>query len=277
MSVPSAVRRPALARLDPGRLMLGAYVYAVLAFVLVPIAVILPMAFSETNYLTFPPEGFTFKWFGEYFGNRRWMAATWLSLKVATMTAVAAAVIGTMATYAMVRGVKGFGAAFQTILIGPIVVPHIALAVALTLYFGQIGLNGTTFGYVLAHTVLAMPFVVFTVAAALSRVDEDLEAAAMSCGASRLTAFRLVTLPMIAPNVASGALFAFIISFDEPVVSFFLASIRDKTLPRRMFDDIEQNLTPIIPAIAVILTAVSLVILVGAAVLAARSQRMRQA
>lgn len=263
-------RRP-----DPGRLMLNAYVYAVLAFVLAPIAVILPMAFSETPYLTFPPEGFTLDWFGAYFGNRRWMAATWLSLKIATLTAILTAVIGTMATYAMVRGGKGFGALFQAVLIGPIVVPHIALAVALYLFFRQVGLDGTTLGYVLAHTVLAMPFVVFTVAAALSRVDADLEAAAMSCGASRLSAFRQVTLPLIAPNVASGGLFAFIISFDEPVVSFFLAGIRDKTLPRRMFDDIEQNLTPVIPAVAVILTVLSLAILFGAAFLAARSRRMR--
>ena len=157
------------------------------------------------------------------------MAATWLSFKVATLTAILTAVIGTMATYAMVRGGKGFGSLFQVILISPIVVPHIALAVALYLFFEQVGLDGTTFGYVLAHTVLSMPFIVFTIAAALSRVDEDLEAAAMSCGASRLTAFRQVTLPLIMPNVAEGGLFAFVISFDEPVVSFFLAGIRDKT------------------------------------------------
>lgn len=262
-------------RLDPGRLMLNACVYAVLAFVLAPILVILPMAFSQTNYLTFPPEGFTLDWFGAYFGHARWMAATWLSLKVATLTAILSAVIGTMATYAMVRGGRGFGSLFQVILISPIVVPHIALAVALYLFFKQVGLDGTTFGYVLAHTVLTMPFVVFTVAAALSRVDADLEAAAMSCGASRLTAFRQVTLPLIMPNVAAGGLFAFIISLNEPVVSFFLAGIRDKTLPRRMFDDIEQNLTPIIPAVAVLLTVLSLAILFGIAFLRARSARIR--
>jgi ABC-type spermidine/putrescine transport system permease subunit II len=264
-------------RLDAGRLMLNAYVYAVLVFVLAPIVVILPMAFSETEYLTFPPEGFTLDWFGAYFGSGPWMDATWLSLKVAALTAVATAVIGTMATYAMVRGGSGFGAFFQVVLISPIVVPHIALAVALYLFFNKVGLDGTTAGYVLAHTVLAMPFVVFTVAAALSRVDADLEAAAMSCGASRLTAFRQVTLPLIMPNVASGGLFAFIISFDEPVVSFFLAGIRDKTLPRRMFDDIEQNLTPVIPAVAVVLTVLSLTILFGVAYLRARAQRMRGA
>lgn len=262
-------------RLDYGRLILNAYVYAVLAFVLVPIAIILPMAFSEPSYLTFPPQGFTLDWFSAYFGDSRWMAATWLSLKVAILTAILTAVIGTMATYAMVRGRNGFGAVFQVLLMGPIVIPHIAIAVSLYMFLSAMGLLGTMFGYVLAHTVLAMPFVVFTVAAALSRVDADLEAAAMSCGASRFTAFQQVTLPLILPNVASGGLFAFIISFDEPVVSFFLAGIRDKTLPRMMFDDIEQNLTPIIPAVAVILTLASVAIIFGTALLRLRAQRMQ--
>lgn len=261
--------------LDPGRLLLGAYVYAVLIFVLVPILIILPMAFTETTFLTFPPQGFTLSWFDAYFSDRRWMAATWLSVRVALLTAIATAVIGTMATYAMVRGSRSFGVLFQVVLIGPIVVPHIALAVALYLFFSSIGLRGTVLGYVLAHTVLAMPFVVFTVAAALSQVDEDLEAAAMSCGASRFTAFRLVTLPLILPNVGAGALFAFIISFDEPVVAFFLAGIRDKTLPRQMFDNIEQNLTPVIPAVAVVVTLLSLAILFVIALLRSRAQRMR--
>jgi mannopine transport system permease protein len=162
---------------------------------------------------------------------------------------------------------------FRALLIGPIVVPHIALAVALYLFFQQTGLGGTRLGYVLAHAVIAMPFVVFTVTAALASVDPALEDAAMICGAPRFTAFRLVTLPLILPNVVSGALFAFIISFDEPVVAFFLAGIRDKTLPRMMFDDIEQNLTPVIPAIAVLLTGLSVAVLISAALLRRLSRK----
>jgi ABC-type spermidine/putrescine transport system permease subunit II len=119
----------------------------------------------------------------------------------------------------------------------------------------------------MAHSLIAMPFTVFTIAAAMTSVDPALEDAAMSCGASRFTAFRLVTLPAILPNVVSGGLFAFIISFDEPVISFFLAGIRDKTLPRMMFDQIEQNLTPVIPAIAVLLTLLSVAVLIGAGLL----------
>lgn len=257
-------------------LILNAYVYAVLVFILVPILIILPMAFSETEYLAFPPQGFTFDWFGRFFADRLWMGALRFSFEIAIATAIASTLIGTMASYALVRGAGALGSVFQALLIGPIVVPHVALAVALYLFFERIGLSGTLVGYIMAHTVLALPFVVFTISASLLSVDAALEDAAMSCGATRFQAFRLVTLPLILPNVVSGALFAFIISFDEPVVTFFLAGIRDKTLPRMMFDDIEQNLTPIIPAIAVLLTGISVLILIGAAALrkAAESRAM---
>ncbi len=259
--------------INKGSLALSAYVYAVLAFIIIPLVIVIPMSITTSEFLEFPPTGFTLKWYAEYFGDRQWVRATILSLQVAALTAVLASVIGTAATYAMVRGRGRLASLFQALLIGPIVVPHIALAVGLYLVFQQIGLSGTITGFVLAHTVLALPFVVFTMAAALGKVDPSLEAAAMSCGASRFDAFRLVTLPLVLPNVLSGALFAFIISFDEPVVSFFLSGIRQKTLPRRMFDDIEQNLTPIIPAIATLLILLSVAILLGAYVLKSRGKR----
>lgn len=248
-------------------LLLNAWVYAVLAFVIIPIVVILPMAFSDTTYLTFPPKGFTFHWFAEFFTHRRWMRAAWFSLTIAGLVAMVTSVVGTMATYAMLRGRGKFAGLFQTALLLPMIVPHLAVAVALYLFFQRVGLTGTVTGYVLAHSVIAMPFTVFTVAAALSRVDPALEDAAMICGASRFDAFRLVTLPIIWPNMLAGALFAFIISFDEAVITYFLAGARDKTLPRMLFDDIQMNLTPIIAAIAVLLTALSVAILLIAAFL----------
>jgi len=257
---------------NPRSLMLNAYVYAVLAFVMIPILVILPMAFSDTSYLTFPPRGFSLRWFEEFFTNRRWMAAAGFSFAIAFLVAIVTAVLGTMATYAMVRGGGKLASLFQAALVLPIIVPHIALAVALYLFFQRIGLTGTIWAYVLAHSVIAMPFTVFTIAAALSRIDPALENAAMSCGATRFNAFRLVTLPNILPNVLSGALFAFIISFDEPVITYFLAGARDKTLPRLMFEDIQMNITPILAAIAVLLTALSVIVLLAAAALRRLSQ-----
>jgi ABC-type spermidine/putrescine transport system permease subunit II len=258
-------------------LLLNACVALVLAFVLVPILVILPMAFSDTRYLTFPPKGFSLRWFEEFFTNSRWMGAAAFSLTIAVGVALVTSVVGTMATYAIVRGGGRLAKVFQITLMLPVIVPHVALAVALYLFFNKVGLMGTTLGYILAHSVIAMPFTVFTVAAALSRIDPALENAAMSCGATRFTAFRLITLPNILPNVLSGALFAFIISFDEPVITYFLAGARDKTLPRMMFDDIQMNITPMLAAIAVLLTGLSVLVLLGTAMLQRRSRAAQPA
>ncbi|MES2972115.1 MAG: ABC transporter permease [Pseudomonadota bacterium] len=248
-------------------LLLNIYVCGVLAFVLVPIIVILPMAFSDTRYLTFPPKGFSFRWFIEFFSNARWMGAAAFSLTIAFGVAIVTSVVGTMASYAVIRGGGRLASVFQVTLMLPVIVPHVALAVALYFFFQKVGLMGTTIGYILAHSVIAMPFTVLTVAAALSKIDPALENAAMSCGATRFTAFRLVTLPNILPSVFSGALFAFIISFDEPVITYFLAGARDKTLPRMMFDDIQMNITPMLAAIAVLLTSLSILVLLATAFL----------
>jgi ABC-type spermidine/putrescine transport system permease subunit II len=225
------------------------------------------MAFSDTSYLAFPPKGFSLRWFEAFFADSRWVDATGLSVTIAFAVAVVTSVLGAMAAYAVIRGGGWLASAFQTILMLPVIVPHIALAVALYLFFQRIGLTGTIPGYVIAHSVIAMPFTVFTISAALSRIDPALESAAMICGASRFHAFRLVTLPNILPDVLSGALFAFIISFDEPVITYFLAGARDKTLPRLMFEDIQMNITPILAAITVQLTGLSIVVLLLAAFL----------
>lgn len=270
-----AARIPGRPIVDPGALALRGYVYAVVVFLLLPTLIIVPMSFSPEAYLEFPPSGFTLHWYMEYFGDRRWRAATVLSLQIACLTAICAAVIGTMAAYAMVRGRALFGSLLSLFVVAPIIVPHIALAVALYLFFQNLGLVGSMVAFVAAHTVLTLPFFIFTVAATLARVDPDLESAAMSCGASRPRAFFNVTLPLIMPNVLSGSLFAFIISFDEPVVSFFLSSIRDRTLPRRMFENVEQSLTPEIPAIATLLTLLSITVLVGAFLLGRWGRRRK--
>ncbi|MEM8854692.1 MAG: ABC transporter permease [Pseudomonadota bacterium] len=235
------------------------------------------MSFSPKGYLEFPPSGFTLHWYAEFFEDRRWQAATVLSFKIAFATVAATLLVGTPVAYAIVRGRLLMKPAFSVLLMGPIIVPHIAIAVALYLWLAPLGLVGSLFGFVLAHTMLALPFFVFTVASALSQIDQELEAAAMSCGASRLRAFFEVTLPLITPSVLSGSLFAFVISFDEPTISFFLSSIRDRTLPRRMFENIEHSLTPELPAIATMLTVLSVALLLGAFLLTRWEKRRRQA
>lgn len=255
------------ARFDPGAFSLHVCMWLVLLFIMLPTLIVVPMSFSPANFLEFPPSGFTLHWYQEFFSDPQWRKAVALSLQVAALTMLCALLIGSMVSYAIVRGSACFRPATRLLVIGPVIVPHIALAVACYLFYQRLGVVGSLGGLVAVHTVLALPFVVFTVSAALSRVDPDLEAAAMSCGASRGRAFLHVTLPLIVPGLLSGALFAFIISFDEPVVSFFVSSVRQRTLPRRMFEDIEQNLTPVIAAIASLLTLLSVAVLIAVALL----------
>lgn len=253
-------------------LILSAFASAVLVFMVLPSVIIIPMSFSPKDYLEFPPSGFTLSWYAAYFEDSEWQKATLLSGQVAFLTAIVTSLVGTAATYAIVRGAKALRGPVQLLVIMPIIVPHVALAVGLYLFFQQMGLIGSMPAFVAAHTVLALPFFIFTVAASLTRIDPTLESAAMSCGANRLRAFINVTLPQIIPAILSGALFSFIISFDEPVISFFVSSVRDRTLPRRMFEDIEMSLTPIVPAIATMLTLLSIVILLVAYVASRRGR-----
>ncbi|BBK36915.1 ABC transporter permease [Allostella sp. ATCC 35155] len=245
-----------------GRLLLHAFAYAVIVFLLLPTVLVAPMSVSPEKYLQFPPSGFSLRWYGEYFADREWVEATLFSAEAGIISAIGATVVGTMTALALVRGRVRGRAVVELLIIGPVVVPHIALAVAMFLVYEQLRLTGTLLGFAMAHIVLALPFAIFTVLAALYRFDADLEMAALSCGASRIATFRHVTLPMIAPGVASAALFAFIISFDEAVVSFFISDLDRKTLPRKMFEDIDFDVSPVLAAVATMLSLLTILVLV---------------
>ncbi len=268
----SAPRRTG-SRRHAGRAMLGAAAYAVTIFLLLPTLVIAPMSVGPERYLRFPPNGFSLRWYAEYFADSDWVNATLFSLEAGVIATLAATVIGTMLALALVRGRLPGKGLIELLVIGPVIVPHIALAVAMFLVFEQLRLTGTLLGFAMAHTILALPFVVFTVLAALYRFDADLERAAVSCGASPLRTFRHVTLPLIAPGVVSAALFAFIISFDEAVVSFFISNLDRKTLPRKMFEDIDYNISPTLAAVATMLTLLTVAALVGSHLIKSRLDR----
>lgn len=256
-----------------GRATLGAAAYAVTVFLLLPTLVIAPMSVGPERYLRFPPAGFSLRWYREYFGDADWINATLFSLEAGVIATLAATVIGTMLALALVRGRLPGKGLVELLVIGPVIVPHIALAVAMFLVFEQLRLTGTLLGFAMAHTILALPFVVFTVLAALYRFDVDLERAALSCGAGPFRTFRHVTLPLIAPGVVSAALFAFIISFDEAVVSFFISNLDRKTLPRKMFEDIDYNVSPTLAAVATMLTLLTVAALVGSHLVKSRLDR----
>jgi mannopine transport system permease protein len=243
-------------------MVINAIAYGVTVFLLLPTVLIVPMSFGPDQYLRFPPAGFTLHWYAVYFSDADWLDATLFSVKIAILTALAATVVGTLVAMALVRGRLPLKPAFELLVVGPVIVPNIALAIAMFLVFDRLHLVGTTLGFVAAHTALAMPFVVFTILASLYRFDADLERAALSCGASPLQAFALVTLPQITPGIVSAALFAFIISFDEPVISFFISDLDHRSLPRKMFEDIDYNISPTLAAVATMLTGLTLLALV---------------
>lgn len=254
-----------------GGFAVAAAAYGVAAFLMLPTVLIVPMSFGPDRYLRFPPDGFTLAWYAQYFTDRDWIEASLFSLEVAVLTAVLATVVGTLVSLALVRGRLPGRAAVELLVMGPVIVPNIALAIAMFLVFDRLRLVGTLFAFVVAHTALAMPFVVFTVLAALYRFDAELELAAMSCGAGRVRTFRHVTLPLIAPGVVSAALFAFIISFDEPVISFFISDLDRKSLPRKMFEDIDFNVSPTLAAVATMLSGLTVLALVAVHLLRRRA------
>ena len=238
-----------------------ALAYAVLVFLVTPILLIVPMSIGENRFLEFPPTGFTWAWYNEYLTDPGWIDPTILSFQIAILVALLSGVLGTASAYAVVRGGLPGLEIVRLMILSPIVVPNIVIAIGMFFLFAELRMLGNIWAFTLAHTVLALPYVFLTVGAALQKIDASLELAAMSLGATRWAAFRLVTLPLLTPAVVSGGLFAFIISFDESVVSYFISGTRDKTLPRRLFENLEYTITPTVAAVSTLLIALSIVVL----------------
>ncbi|WP_284273165.1 ABC transporter permease [Bradyrhizobium iriomotense] len=246
-----------------GRWILNGFVGVVLMFLLLPTLIVIPMSLGGASYIQFPPQGLTLNWYRAYFADAEWMSATWFSLRIALATTLLATITGTLASFAVVRGNLPGARALQALTLAPLIVPHIVLAVALYLVFAPLGLTGNFIGFTMAHTMLSVPYVMLTVSAALQKIDPLLELAASNCGATRAQAFWYVVLPNIAPGVAAGSVFAFLASFDEATVAFFISGIEGKTITRKLFEDIDYNLTPIIAAVATVMVVVSLILMGG--------------
>lgn len=251
------------------------FVALVCVFLVAPILAIVPISFSSGSFLSYPLPGFSLKWYAEVFEPRPWMFALKNSLIVGTGATVLATTLGTLAALGLARANLPGRDAVTAFLISPMVVPLIITAVGVYFFFAQLGLTASFPGLILAHTVLAVPFVVITVTATLEGFDTNLIRAGQSLGADPVRVFRKVTLPLISPGVASGAIFAFAISFDEVVVAIFLAGPAQRTLPRQMFDGIRENISPAILAVATLLVVVALALMITIGLLKRRSERLR--
>jgi putative spermidine/putrescine transport system permease protein len=251
---------------------------AVFFYLMAPIIVIMPLSFNQESFFSYPMPGLSLKWYEELlFGQEgRWLNSLTMSLRLAFVVTIVATILGTLAALGLSRGDRmPFRRVILAILILPMIVPVIITAVAQFISFSNFGLVGSFWGLVIAHTVLATPFVVITVTSTLTGFDWTLARAAASLGASPFRTFRKVILPLIMPGVVSGALFAWVTSFDEAVVALFLASPDQRTLPKQMFSGIREMISPTITSAATVLIIFSTLLLIGAEMLRRRGERLR--
>jgi putative spermidine/putrescine transport system permease protein len=230
----------------------------VLAFLVAPILIIVPLSFSSGSFFYYPLPGFSLRWYEDFFTSSFWLPSVRNSLVVGTSATVLATTLGTLAALGLWRARFPGQGVLLALLISPMVVPVIIVAVGVYFAFAPLGLTDGYAGLILAHTTLGVPFVLITVLATLSAFDRTLLRAAASLGASPLFAFRRVMLPLILPGVLSGAVFAFAASFDEVVVALLIAGPGQRTLPRQMFAGINDNISLTITAAATMLIVISL-------------------
>ncbi|MEO8280858.1 MAG: ABC transporter permease [Ideonella sp.] len=244
------------------RLTLQIWCVIVFIFLMAPLVVVFPLSLSSSAYLQFPPPGWSLRWYEAYFNDSTWMDATYRSLHIAIWTTVLATVLGSLLSFSLVRGRYPGKALLNQISLLPLVVPLIVYSIAVYGLFGQLRLIGHWQAIVLGHTVHAIPFVVIIVSAALRTFDIGQEHAAMSLGASRARAIWHVTLPQLRPSLVSAGFLAFISSFDELIVAMFLGG-SNMTLPKKMFDNIVNEIDPTIAAVSVVqIILVTIVLLV---------------
>ncbi len=251
-------------------------------FLITPILVIIPLSFNVEPYFTFTeamlsfdPAGYSLRWYRDFLENPEWIHSMKNSFIVAIASTILATVLGTVAALGLSRSHMPYRTLIMGVLISPMVVPLIITAAGMYFFYSSINLAQTYTGVILAHTALGTPFVVITVTATLSGFDQSLVRAAASLGANATTTFFKVIMPLITPGVISGALFAFITSFDEVVLVLFLASFEQRTIPLQMWAGIREQISPTILAVATMLVVISILLLTTMEMLRRRNERLR--
>jgi len=247
------------------RLWLYIFSILVLFLLIVPSLVVIPMSFSASQYLEFPPKALSLRWYEAYFfsnnntglGFNDWMGATWTSIKVAILTIFVATPIGTMAAYGLSNSSARVRSILFPIMISPMMVPIILVAIGLFYFFVQFRMVNSITGLVLGHSLVAMPLVLIIVLSALGNYDMNQEKVARSLGASRLRAFFEITLPQIKFSIVSACLISFLTSFDEVIISLFVSGGDNSTITRAMFLALRDQIDPTIAAISTVLIIIS--------------------
>lgn len=246
-------------------------------FLLAPIFAILPLSFNDSAFLSYPLRGFTWNWYVDLFTSDRWSLSVKNSFFIASLASALATTLGVAAAIGLNIAEFRGKAVLMAVLLSPMIIPIVIYAVGLYLFYGPLGLNQTYTGLILAHAALGAPFVVVTVSAVLANFDWSLVRAAQSLGAAPLTVFRRVMLPLLAPGVFSGALFAFAASFDEVVTVLFVGGPQHRTIPREMFSGLRENISPTIASAATLMLVTAVLLLLTVEWLKERTARMSRA
>jgi ABC-type spermidine/putrescine transport system permease subunit II len=247
----------------------------VLCYLILPIVIIVPTSFNASAYMDFPPRAWSTHWYANFFSSRQWTDAAWLSLQVAVIVMIASTVLGTAAALGIAWGRFPGRQAVEYVLLSPMVVPVIVFAIGLYFLFARLHLVGKPIALYLGHTVLATPLVIVIVASALRAHDRSIEHAARSLGAGYFRTLWEVTIPLIRPAILSGAAFAFLASFDEVLVAIFVGGPAATTLPKRMWDNVRNEIDPTLTAISSLLVLGSVLLLGGVELVRRASGRNR--
>ena len=254
---------------------LSVYIGIACMLLMMPIVIVLALAFGDQTYMRFPPQSLSLRWFATFFGDPRWQRALGSSVLIATVACVIATSLGFFAAYAFVRSDMRGKKLLLSFMLLPLIIPHVITAIAMYFMAGPLKLVGNVFWIGLCHATIALPIVLMILLSSLQGVDVNLERAALSLGSSRIGVFTRVVLPLAFPGILSAALFAFLASFDELVISLFLAGVRSETLPVRIWNSLHLQIEPVIAAVSAFLIAVTgVVLLLDAVVRHARSSRL---
>lgn len=258
--------------------------YLVLAFLIVPILVIIPLSFNAEPFFTFTsgmlaldPDAYSLRWYEEIITDQKWTLAIRNSFVIGIAAAILATVLGTIAAVGLASPWMPFKRMITALLLSPMIVPLIIIAAGMFFFYTGFGLVATYAGLVIAHAALGVPFVIITVTATLAGFDRTLFSAGVSLGGSPVRVFWDIVIPLIRPGVISGGLFAFVTSFDEVVLVLFLAGPQQRTIPRQMFSGLREQINPTILAVATLLVVLSIALLVTLEFLRRRSERLRGA
>lgn len=243
-------------RPGPPRL-LAAYVGTMSILLLLPIVIVVILAFSGQSYLKFPPDSLSLRWFIAFFGDEQWRQSLYLSIGIAIIASTLSTLFGFLAAYAFVRGTFRGKAVLLSLLLMPMIIPTVITSIALYFFSTRLDLVGNIFWIGCCHAVVALPVVLLILLSTLQGVDHSFERAALSLGASRLRVFTRVVVPLAAPGLVSATLFAFLVSFDELLIAMFLTNVRDQTLAVRIWNSLHLEVEPTIAAVSAFLIAVT--------------------